>query len=70
VVAAVILGGTSLTGGRGTLLGTLLGVLILKVIDNGIIILRWDQDLQMVIPGFIIVIASYLDLLRKKSNAS
>src|SRR5687768_14446610 len=50
VVAAVILGGTSLTGGRGTLLGTLLGVLVLKVIDNGIIILRWDQDLQMVVP--------------------
>lgn len=70
VVAAVILGGTSLTGGRGTLLGTLLGVLILKVIDNGIIILRWDQDLQMVIPGLIIVIASYIDLVRKKSHAS
>ncbi|HTN64235.1 MAG TPA: ABC transporter permease, partial [Devosia sp.] len=37
VIAAVILGGTSLAGGRGTLIGTLLGVLILKVIDNGII---------------------------------
>ncbi len=70
VVAAVILGGTSLTGGRGSLMGTLLGVLVLKVIDNGIIILRWDQDLQMVVPGIVIVLATYLDLVRKKNDAT
>ena len=69
VIAAVILGGTSLLGGRGTLLGTLLGVLILKVIDNGIIILRWDQNLQMVVPGVVIVLATYLDLMRRRSDA-
>ncbi|WP_394892371.1 ABC transporter permease [Mesorhizobium sp. AaZ16] len=69
VVAAVILGGTSLTGGRGTLIGTLLGVLVLKVIDNGIIILRWDQNLQMVVPGIVIVVATYLDLVRRTSDA-
>lgn len=70
VVAAVILGGTSLTGGRGTLLGTLLGVLVLKVIDNGIIILRWDQNLQMVVPGVVIILATYLDLVRKQRDAT
>lgn len=70
VVAAVILGGTSLLGGRGSLLGTLLGVLILKVIDNGIIILRWDQNLQMVVPGIVIVLATWLDLVRKKRDAT
>lgn len=70
VVAAVILGGTSLTGGRGTLLGTLLGVLVLKVIDNGIIILRWDQNLQMVVPGMVIILATYLDLVRKQRDAT
>jgi ribose transport system permease protein len=69
VVAAVILGGTSLLGGRGSLMGTLLGVLVLKVIDNGIIMLRWDQDLQMVVPGIVIVLATYLDLVRKKRDA-
>ena len=69
VIAAVILGGTSLTGGRGTLFGTLLGVLILKVIDNGIIILRWDQNLQMVVPGVVIVVATYLDLIRRRADA-
>lgn len=69
VIAAVILGGTSLAGGRGTLIGTLLGVLILKVIDNGIIILRLDQNLQMVVPGVIIVAATYLDIVRRKNDA-
>jgi ribose transport system permease protein len=69
VIAAVILGGASLGGGRGTLLGTLLGVLILKVIDNGIIILGWNQDLQIVVPGVVVILATYLDILRTKANA-
>lgn len=69
VIAAVILGGTSLTGGRGTLFGTLLGVLVLKVIDNGIIILGWNQDLQMIVPGVVIILATYLDIVRSKANA-
>lgn len=69
VIAAVILGGTSLTGGRGSLFGTLLGVLVLKVIDNGIIILGWNQDLQMIVPGVVIILATYLDIVRSKANA-
>jgi ribose transport system permease protein len=68
VVAAVILGGTALTGGRGTILGTLLGVLVLKVIDNGIIILQWDQNLQMIVPGVVIVLATWLDLIRGRGH--
>ena len=70
VIAAVILGGTSLFGGRGSIVGTLLGVLLLKVIDNGIIILGWNQDLQMVVPGVVIIVASYLDIMRNRANAS
>lgn len=69
VVAAVILGGTSLLGGRGTLMGTLLGVLILKVIDNGIIILQLDQNFQMIVPGVVIIVATWLDLSRSRSYA-
>jgi len=69
VIATVILGGTSLLGGRGTLFGTLLGVLVLKVVDNGIIILRWDQNLQMIVPGVVIVLATYLDLVRSRADA-
>ena len=69
VVAAVILGGTSLSGGRGTLTGTLLGVLVLKVIDNAIILLQWNQDLQMIVPGVVLIVATYLDLARRRANA-
>ena len=69
VISAVILGGTSLSGGRGTLVGTLLGVLVLKVIDDAIIILQWNQDLQMVVPGVVLVLATYLDLRRRRANA-
>lgn len=61
VIAAVLLGGTSLMGGRGTILGTVLAVLILKVIDNGIILMRWNQDLQIIIPGVILILALYMD---------
>jgi ribose transport system permease protein len=69
VIAAVILGGTSLAGGRGTLIGTLLGVLVLKVIDNGIIILQWNQDLQIIVPGVVLIVATYLDLVRRRADA-
>jgi len=65
VIAAVLLGGTSLFGGRGTIGGTLLAVLILKIIDNGIILLRWNQDLQIIVPGIVIILALFLDQLRK-----
>lgn len=65
VIAAVLLGGTSLFGGRGTIAGTLLAVLILKIIDNGIILLRWNQDLQIIVPGIVIILALFLDQLRK-----
>ncbi len=69
VVAGVILGGTSLAGGEGTLIGTLIGVLILRVINNGIILLGWNQDLQLVVAGFVLIVAVYFDNKRKAARA-
>lgn len=69
VIAGVILGGTSLGGGEGTLIGTLFGVLIMRVINNGIIMLRWNQDLQIVISGIVIILAVYIDNKRKLARA-
>ena len=43
----------------------ILAILILKIIDNGIIILRWNQDLQMIVPGVVIILATFLDQARK-----
>ena len=68
VIAAVLLGGTSFLGGSGTIIGTILGILILKIIDNGIILMGIDQDFQLVVPGVILILAVYFDNLRKKKN--
>jgi ribose transport system permease protein len=45
-----------------------LGILILKIIDNGIILMGIDQDFQLVVPGVILILAVYFDNLRKKKN--
>lgn len=68
VIAAVLLGGTSFLGGSGTIIGTILGILILKIIDNGIILMGIPQEFQLIVPGFILILAVYFDALRKKKN--
>ncbi len=57
VIAAVIIGGTSLFGGKGTILGTVLGALLISVIDNGIILLGYGQSWQELIRGVVIIVA-------------
>lgn len=68
VIAAVLLGGTSLMGGRGTILGTCLAVFILKIIDNGIILMRWNQDFQIIIPGVVLILALYMDQRKRGTH--
>lgn len=57
VIASVILGGTSLFGGRGFILGTLLGSLIIGTLNNGLVLLGVSSPLQLVVKGAIIVLA-------------
>ncbi len=57
VIAAVILGGTSLNGGKGTIIGTFVGSLIMGIINNGLIIAGLDVSQQMVVRGLVIVFA-------------
>jgi ribose/xylose/arabinose/galactoside ABC-type transport system permease subunit len=61
VIAAAVVGGASLSGGRGTALGALLGALIIQMIANGIIILEIDQNYSQIIIGSVIVLAVVLD---------
>ena len=61
VIAAVVLGGTSLFGGRGTMLGTMLGALTVAVIGNGLILYHMSPFLTPIIEGFIILIAIWLN---------
>jgi len=57
VIAAVILGGTALAGGVGTVIGTVIGSLMIGVINNGLIIMSLDVSQQMMIRGLIIILA-------------
>jgi ribose transport system permease protein len=66
-ITAVVLGGTSLVGGEGSVVGTLIGALILGVIDNGLNLLNVNSFYQDAVKGLIILIAILLD--RKKSHA-
>jgi ribose transport system permease protein len=65
-IAAVVIGGTSLSGGRGTVLGTLIGALIMSVLLNGLRILSVAQEWQTVVTGTIIILAVYFDMLRRR----
>lgn len=64
-IAAVVLGGTSLSGGKGRLFGTLIGVLIIGTLNNGLNLLGVSSFYQQVVKGVVIIVAVLLD--RKKS---
>ena len=65
-IAAVVIGGTSLAGGRGSVLGTIIGALIMSVLLNGLRILSVAQEWQTVVTGIIIIAAVYADMLRRR----
>ncbi|MFM1865279.1 MAG: Ribose import permease protein RbsC [Actinomycetota bacterium] len=65
-IAAVIIGGTSLMGGRGSILGTVIGALIMSVLINGLRIMSIQQEWQTVVVGFVIIFAVYTDSLRRR----
>lgn len=60
-IAAVVIGGTSLSGGRGSILGTVLGCLIIGVLNNGLVLLGVSPDWQLVIKGVVIVVTVAID---------
>ncbi|WP_417269199.1 ABC transporter permease [Celeribacter sp.] len=64
-IAAVVIGGTSLSGGRGTLIGTMFGALIIGTINNGLDLMGVSSYYQQVVKGTIIVGAVLLDVNRK-----
>lgn len=64
VIAAVLLGGLSLAGGKGKLIGTVLGVIILVIIQNGMTIIGIQAFWQMIVRGGIVLVAVYINVLR------
>jgi ribose transport system permease protein len=65
VITAVILGGTSLTGGRGRLAGTFLGLLVIATLNNGLILISVEAYWQQVVKGVILLVAVFWDELRR-----
>jgi ribose/xylose/arabinose/galactoside ABC-type transport system permease subunit len=63
VIAAAVVGGASLSGGKGSALGALLGALLIQMISSGIVILGIDQNYSQIIIGAVVIIAVVLDQL-------
>ncbi|UCG88130.1 MAG: ABC transporter permease, partial [Gemmatimonadota bacterium] len=67
-IAAVVLGGTSLMGGRGTIAGTLIGAFVIGVLADGLVLLGVSEFWQMVTKGLVIILAVILDQFQKRSS--
>lgn len=65
-IAAVVIGGTSLSGGRGTILGTVMGAIIIGVLNNGLVLLNVSPFWQQVVKGGVILLAVIIDKIDKK----
>ncbi len=68
VITAVVIGGTSLTGGRGTMLGTVIGALIFGTLSNGMNLMGVNSNWQLIVTGQILLGASLLDALSSKKR--
>ncbi|MCL1928212.1 MAG: ABC transporter permease [Treponema sp.] len=65
-IAAAVIGGSSLSGGEGSILGTIIGAFIITVLTNGLRILSVPQEWQMVVTGLIVIGAVYMDIARRR----
>jgi ribose transport system permease protein len=68
-IAAAVIGGTSLSGGEGSILGTVIGAFIISTLTNGLRILSVPQEWQIVVTGGIVILAVYLDVVRRRQRA-
>jgi ribose transport system permease protein len=68
VIAAVVIGGTSIMGGRGSVLGTLLGALLVQSVTSGVTQLGWKSQLSDLFVGIFIIVAVGTDLLRERAR--
>ncbi len=67
-ISAVIIGGTSFSGGVGTIIGTVIGAFIISVLNNGMSLLEVPTFYQLIIKGLIIILAVWFDVLSKKKR--
>lgn len=68
-ISAVVIGGTSLAGGEGTILGTVIGAFIVKTLADGLQLVSVPQEWQLVASGVVVILAVYIDILRRRRTA-
>jgi ribose/xylose/arabinose/galactoside ABC-type transport system permease subunit len=68
VIAAVVLGGTSTTGGKGTILGTLLGAILVGIIKNGMVLLNVPALGEGLVIGLLMLISVVIDIIRTQGD--
>ncbi len=68
-IAAAVIGGTSLAGGEGSIFGTVIGAFIISVLTNGLRLMGVPQEWQIFITGCIVILAVYLDIIRRRRQA-
>ena len=69
-IAAVVVGGTSMAGGSGRLGGTLIGVLIIGILNNGLNLMGINSNWQYIVKGVVILAAVYIDFIRNNKKTS
>jgi ribose transport system permease protein len=67
-IAAAVIGGISMSGGEGTMIGTIIGAFIISTLTNGLRIMSVPQEWQIVVTGLIIIIAVYIDIIRRRGK--
>ncbi|MBM2575922.1 sugar ABC transporter permease [Jannaschia sp. Os4] len=69
VIAAAVIGGTSLAGGVGTIYGAILGALVMQSLQTGMVLIGFDAAVQQVVVGSVLVLAVFLDILYRRRSA-
>ena len=67
-IASCVIGGASFNGGKGTVLGTFIGALLVQMIRNGLNLMGAQSDVQSVVIGIVVIGAVYMDVRREKSS--
>ncbi len=68
VIAAAVIGGTSLAGGVGTIYGAILGALVMQSLQTGMVLIGFDAAIQQIVVGTVLVLAVYLDILYRRRS--
>ena len=66
VIAAAVIGGTSLAGGVGTIYGAMLGALVMQSLQSGMVLIGFDAAMQNIVVGIVLVLAVYIDQIYRR----